>query len=109
MGTDSQAEVKTTAPDTEGKVKATGKTSKTPQPQQLIYVGPNLPGGRLSRFRVFREGIPPYLDDIIQDNPDLERLIVPLDIFPDVVKRVETPGTIEHAAATKLMEGKRDE
>ncbi|MFD0710634.1 hypothetical protein [Paenibacillus sp. GCM10027626] len=87
------------------KAKETAKTPETTKTQQqLIYVGPNLPGGRLSRFRVFKEGIPSYLDDIVKSNPDISRLIVPIEVFTAVLARVSTPGTIEHAAAQKLIE-----
>ncbi|TGV00498.1 hypothetical protein EN829_057705, partial [Mesorhizobium sp. M00.F.Ca.ET.186.01.1.1] len=37
--------------------------------KQLIYVGPNLPGGRLMQYTVFRSGVPEYLTDLPDKQP----------------------------------------
>ncbi|MGG4034207.1 hypothetical protein ABEV74_10990 [Paenibacillus cisolokensis] len=79
------------------------QTATAPEP--LIYIGPNLPGGRLSRFRVFRGGgIPPFLSDLVDQRPEIERLIVPVSGFPAAVKRAESPGTVEYMAIAALKE-----
>lgn len=88
--------------------KARAEHQKTEQIKQQIYVGPNLPGGGLSRFTVFRDGIPQYLEVLLQQQPLIKSLIVPVDELSAAMTRVETPGTLEHSNFQELLrkEGK---
>ncbi|BFH15916.1 hypothetical protein WJ0W_003282 [Paenibacillus melissococcoides] len=73
--------------------------------EQLIYVGPNLPGAGLSRFTVFREGVPAYLADVLEKQPAIKILIVPVAEMSATMTRVATPGTLEHSAYQELQKG----
>ena len=37
--------------------------------EQLIYIGPNVPGGMLQRYQVFRGGIPEHVKQIVEKCP----------------------------------------
>ncbi|MFU1797376.1 hypothetical protein ACM1RC_26155 [Paenibacillus azoreducens] len=76
------------------------------QTKQLIYVGPNLPGGRLSRFTVFMGSIPKHLDDLLEKQPEIEHLIVPVEELSRALARVNAPGTLEHSTFQYLSKGK---
>lgn len=73
--------------------------------EQLIYIGPNLPGGRLSRFTVFRGGIPLYLKDLL---PKISKLIVPVAALSEALARVEKAGTAEYQAYQALITSRKD-
>lgn len=106
---DVKQEVAAPVPQEKPKARQEKAQPKAEKPEATIYIGPNLPGGRLTSFRVFREGLPSYLGDLLQERPELKRLIVPLSSFQEARKRVATPGTIEHAAAAKMLERKGDQ
>ncbi|MGF9822624.1 hypothetical protein ABE430_08895 [Brevibacillus agri] len=63
----------------------------------LIYCGPALPNGILSRFAVYRGGIPKHLDEHLKKCPSLEQLFVPVDSLSSTLLAIETMGTAEHA------------
>ncbi|WP_312117947.1 hypothetical protein [Brevibacillus reuszeri] len=80
--------------------------AESPQPQeQLIYVGPNIPGGRLMQYTVFRGGIPDYLDDLLEKQPAIRQLIVPVQDLSSVQARISTPGTLEHTFYQRVKDG----
>ncbi|RXZ84585.1 hypothetical protein EBB07_00785 [Paenibacillaceae bacterium] len=83
------------------------KTKKEPKvsKEQLIYVGPNLRGGRLLRFTVFREGVPDYLSELVKQ-PEVSRLLVPVSALSETLQRVDTAGTLEHKAFEALKHRK---
>ncbi|QWU15679.1 hypothetical protein SAMN04487895_12724 [Paenibacillus sophorae] len=68
-----------------------------------IYLGPNLPGGRLMQSTVFRGGIPAYLADTLAAQPEINDLIVPVDEMSGVQARIVQKGTAEHAAYQTLL------
>lgn len=68
-----------------------------------IYLGPNLPGGRLLQSTVFRSGIPAYLQPLIAEQPDVEELIVPVNGMNAVQERIVQSGTAEYAAYQRLL------
>src|SRR5699024_12103901 len=66
-----------------------GKVTKLPASQvapktakakvATVYAGPNVPGGVLSQFTVFREGVlAPHVKQIVERYPAIKRLIVPV-------------------------------
>ncbi|GIO08009.1 hypothetical protein J31TS6_40370 [Brevibacillus reuszeri] len=77
------------------------------QPTQgpLIYVGPNIPGGRLMQYTVFRGGIPDYLDDLLEKQPAIRQLLVPVQDLSSVQVRISTPGTLEHTFYQRVKDG----
>lgn len=56
---------------------ATTRTKK-PAREQVIYCGPNLPGGKLVAFTVFSGGIPAYVQEYIDACPAISGLVVPV-------------------------------
>lgn len=63
--------------------------------ERLIYVGPNLPGGRLLSGQVFKGGYPPYLEDVFNETPEVKQLFFPVDRVMEVQKKLKEPGSNE--------------
>lgn len=83
------------------------KSTQHKKPQQMIYVGPNLSGGRLSSYSVFKDGIPAYLSDLIDKQPAIKNLIVPLSELSKAQSRKDAPGTLEHQAYKELSQERK--
>ncbi|OBZ08254.1 hypothetical protein A7975_27375 [Bacillus sp. FJAT-26390] len=79
------------------------KTEKTEPVEQLIYIGPNLPGGRLSQYTVFRGGLPVYLSDLLEQQPSIKELIVPVAETAATQAKTNMSGTPEYIAYQNLM------
>ena len=62
---------------------------------RLAYVGPNVPGGILQRFQVFKGGIPPYCKDLLEKIPEIKELFVPVEDLEAVRQKIEESGTNE--------------
>lgn len=73
---------------------------EAPQGYDLfVYAGPSLPRGRLKENTVFRgtfEDVKTYLSDVLEDYPQIERLIVPANRLAAFSVKVKTPGNIAH-------------
>ena len=76
---------------------------------RVIYVGPNIPGGVLQRFQVFKGGLPPYCEDLIKKVPEIKGLFIPVEGLEATRRKIEEPGTNEarlfYAAQTALNKG----
>ncbi|MBJ6362100.1 hypothetical protein ACFOQM_12440 [Paenibacillus sp. GCM10012307] len=70
-----------------------------------IYLGPNLRGGRLLQSTVFRDGVPDYLQSLLEELPDVASLIVSLEQIADVEQRIQKTGTAENVAYQRLAKG----
>jgi hypothetical protein len=73
--------------------------------EQLVYVGPNIRGGRMAQYTVFRGGLPAYIEALLDEQPHIRNLIVPIAQLAEAQRRSVTPGTIEYRAAEKLRGG----
>ena len=62
---------------------------------RLVYVGPNIPGGILQRFQVFKGGLPPHAKGLIEQVPEVGELFVPVKDLESMRCRIEDPGTNE--------------
>ena len=65
----------------------------------FVYAGPSLPHGRLKEHAVFNgtfEDVKVYLADVLEDYPQAERLIVPVERLSAFAAKVKTPGNIAH-------------
>ena len=65
----------------------------------FVYAGPSLPHGRLKEHAVFNgtfEDVKAYLADVLEDYPQAERLIVPVERLSAFAAKVKTPGNIAH-------------
>ena len=65
--------------------------------QHFVYIGPTLPGGKLKCNTVLCGGmaeIKAYYSDVLEDYPQIERLIVPVHKLGEMKEKVQTPGNI---------------
>ena len=65
------------------------------RPVRLIYVGPNISGGILQRFQVFKGGYPPYCKDLFEKIPEVKELFVPVEALEESRRKIEESGTNE--------------
>jgi hypothetical protein len=79
------------------------KAERPKSVEQLIYIGPNLPGGRLSKNTVFRGGLPVYLNDLLEQQPSIKDLIVPVSETAAAQEKTQMSGTPEFIAYQNLM------
>lgn len=63
----------------------------------VIYIGPNLPGGTMSAFTVYKNGLPAYVEQIKTETPEIGRLIVPIKDLPAARKRLARHGVEANA------------
>ena len=64
--------------------------------EQLIYIGPNVPGGILQRYQVFRGGKPEHLKDLFEKCPALQGLFVQVTDLAVAEQALGTAGTVEN-------------
>ena len=64
--------------------------------EQLIYIGPNVPGGMLQRYQVFRGGKPEHLKDLFEKCPELQGLFVQVTDLAVAEKALGEAGTVEN-------------
>ena len=65
----------------------------------FVYIGPSLPRGRLKENAVFNgtlADVKEYLSDVLEDYPQVARLIVPAEKLAAASVKVKTPGNISH-------------
>ncbi|MGN7760458.1 hypothetical protein [Paenibacillus sp. 22594] len=92
-------EVETVIPQTEiGNVPA-----ESEKVVSQIYLGPNLSGGRLLQSTVFRGGIPAYLQTLLDEQPDVAALIVPVGEIAGVQARIVQTGTPEYGSYQAIL------
>lgn len=65
------------------------------EPERLIYVGPNIPGGVLWTGQVFKGGYPPHLAELFERHPEVKELFVPVATLSEVQKKIRTAGSNE--------------
>ncbi|MEC0171165.1 hypothetical protein [Paenibacillus graminis] len=83
----------------------TASPAENPLMGPRIYVGPNLPGGRLLQSTVFRGGVPAYLQPLLDEQPDIAALIVPVDELSEVQAKIVQTGTPEYVAYQAILKG----
>ena len=70
----------------------------------VIYIGPNLPGGTMSAYTVYKNGLPTYVEQLKTETPEIARLIVPVKDLSPARKRLARHGaeaSAYQALATK--------
>lgn len=75
--------------------------AKAPYQGNRIYIGPTQPGYKLVRNAVFYGELPPTVEQYLEENPHLRRLIVPTAEYTAAVARMNTKGTPEFDAANR--------
>lgn len=67
-----------------------------PKKESLIYVGPTLPSGQLSRYTVLKDGVKPFwVEELLQECKALKFLFVPVSKLGDTQKRLSDSSSIE--------------
>lgn len=72
----------------------------------FVYCGPSIPRGRLKENAVFRGTLADvlnYLADVVEDYPQIPRLIVPTNRLAVFAVKVKTPGNIAHKYYTDIV------
>jgi len=80
-----------------------GKKAKYELQDKVIYCGPNIPGGMLSKYRIFIDGIPEYLNELIDKCPEIKILFANVADLAKVDKAIGIKGTPEQIAYEKVM------
>ena len=71
--------------------------------EQLIYIGPNIPGGVLQRYQVFWGGIPEHAKQIIEKCPAVKSLFVPVDGFAAAEQEISKAGSANNAMFKEIL------
>ena len=95
------------ATETEEKEKAVNTTpkeeksengaNKKPEKVTLVYIGPQLPKGKLKTNKIMigtEEEIKAELEEVLAEYPLVEKMIVPVAQLAEKKDRVKTPGNI---------------
>lgn len=103
-----QAEVsaKDVAEDKEDDKTTADKTARTTSRQAFMYLGPNIPGGRLFSGSVIRGGSPndlQHLQDVLEKLPEIKGLFVEVAKVPKFKEDVRTQGTEAHRLYTVVV------
>ncbi len=77
------------------------RKSKTQVP--MVYVGPDLPGGVLKRYTVFREGYPPHIQELRDKSPSLCGLFVCLSELAAARRRVRVQGDLMNTLSKQIL------
>lgn len=81
------------------------KISKpSPKQEQIIYCGPNIPGGILQQYTVYKGSLPSYLNELFEKCPAIKRLFVPIEEFAKAEIAIKTKGTPEHSAFQEVLQ-----
>ena len=75
------------------------------KPDRLIYCGPNIPGGVLQRFAIYKGGLPVHLGELFAKNPAVKALFVPVADLAKTEKAIATKGTPESILYQQAMKG----
>lgn len=79
--------------------------AQTPaKPARLIYCGPNIPGGALQQYTVFKGRLPAHLDGLVEKCPAIKALCVPVGSLAATQKALAVTGSAEHIAYGRIVE-----
>ncbi|TKH43463.1 hypothetical protein C1I60_14315 [Paenibacillus terrae] len=81
--------------------------SQSAEREQLIYIGPNLPGGRLARSFISLGGFPEYLNDLAEQVPEIRDLFIPVTELSAANAALRVPGSNQHIAYAAVVEAIR--
>jgi len=74
------------SPDTE-------VAGKKKSPERLIYIGPNVPGGILSRYQIFKGGFPPHCEELFKKLPEIKKLFVDVLTLSKAQEQLDKEGS----------------
>lgn len=72
--------------------------------ERFVYCGPNIPGGLLQQFTVFKGGTPGYLDEVKEACPEIGNLFVPPDQVMTVRRNIGVAGTAVNIAYAAVVD-----
>lgn len=79
------------------------KVGSNPIPAKLVYCGPNIPGGALQQFTVFKEALPMYLNEMVEKCPAIAILSVPPDQLQITRNAIGTKGSAANIAYGQIV------
>lgn len=74
--------------------------------ETVIYLGPNFMNGSLITNTTYRNGLPEYIEKLIESHTELKYLFIPVSEINSFNKRVSQVGTLEYRAFNTLRGGK---
>lgn len=83
-----------------------GTAAENDEYDMFAYVGPTLPRGRLKENAIFRgkiKDVLAYLADVLEDYPQVAKLIVPTHKIAVYSAKVKTPGNVAHKYYTDIV------
>lgn len=82
-----------------------GQEPETNSVKQVIYIGPNIPGGALHRYQVLLgEGLPEHIKALPEECPEISGLFVPVESFATAEIAVMQAGTAENTLYRAVVE-----
>jgi hypothetical protein len=75
--------------------KSGSKVEATTVPARMVYCGPNIPGGALQQFTVFKGGFPLHLAELVEKCPAIKLLCV----SPDQLQATRIGVTVKGSAS----------
>jgi hypothetical protein len=80
------------------------QTPAPEKPTRLIYCGPNISGGALSQYTVYKGDLPAHLSALFEKCPAVKTLCVPVSNLATTQKAVAVTGSAEHIAYNRILE-----
>lgn len=80
---------------------------KAKETNRVIYIGPNLPKGKLTTFTVFSDGLPTHLTDVFSKYPEITHLFIKTSELTEKIKQRDTKGTPLNIFYTTIKEGRK--
>ncbi|OQP00855.1 hypothetical protein B1689_07490 [Geobacillus sp. 44C] len=75
------------------------------EPQEaMIYVGPSLPGGMLTKYTIFSNGVPDHLKLHFEKCPAFKRLFVPVSQLSAVESRLNDATSAESVFYQQIVQ-----
>lgn len=74
-------------------VSETKESKKSTLADTLIYVGPTLPGGALTKFTIYTNGVPGHMKKDYEENTFFKNLFVPVSKFAEAEKDLSDPNS----------------
>lgn len=81
----------------------TSTKQETTKEIRKIYCGPNIPGGLLMQYTIFK-GEPEYLNGLFEKCNAIKQLMVPVPELNVTRKNIETMGTYENTLFNDVIE-----
>lgn len=91
-----QAEPETLA-EPQPEPKPTEKTTDIVEKEAVTYIGPTLPGGKLSRYSTFRNGLPVRVGKLVEECKALKTLLVPVSKLAASQQKLADRSSVQYA------------